>query len=160
MLKRLKKTWKEEEAQSKKSQSPAPAEEVIAPLPTPIHPEVTPDVSQNHESVSGCGPKRSRDDFEPDAVDVAVSERPAKLLKTTDLDSLRNHLPEIIDSRERDEGGVRLSLLTLKERIFEQAKSENSKSMILLCLHSCMLTPPPISYRRYSAYKSLHQSIG
>lgn len=138
MLKRLKRTWKEEEAQSKKSQSPAPtASDSVAGSPAPL-PHELPPTSEGEQNVLPIlqevnvpskilASKRNRDTFEPESTDVAESERPTKLLKTVDLDPIRNHLPEIFDSRERYENQAHLSLATLKERIFAQATNENSK---------------------------------
>lgn len=143
MLKRLKQTWKEEEAQFKKSQSPAPASETAAasPTPTPSEPrpsEGEPDNSQENKPASFYAPKRSRDAFETDVADVTKSERPTKVPKIEN-DSLRNHLPEILDSRERYENQVHLNLSTLKERIFAQATVENSTLLHLVWYNMLML---------------------
>lgn len=159
MLKRLKQTWIEEGAQSK-SQSPAPLSEV-AISPTPFHHELPlttskderedtlPAVKNASSSVSVS--KRSRDTFETDTTDVIESARPAKLLKTVDLDPLRNHLPEILDSRERYESQSHLNLSTLKERIFVQATQDNSEQSL-----SIMMSPAYhyfISYCWYSSHE-------
>jgi endoribonuclease Dicer len=160
MLKRLKQTWKEEEAQFKKSQSPAPASETAAasPTPTPSEPprpsEGEPDITQENRPSSSYAPKRSRDTFETDVTDVIKSERPSKVLKIEN-DSLRNHLPEILDSRERYENQVHLNLSTLKERIFAQATVENSTlrhlvwyNMLLLIVLSSAIADIPATKGR------------
>ena len=163
MLKRLKRTWKEEEAQSKKSQSPAPtASDSAAGSPASLPHELLPPTSESEPSVpiaqeadaaSSIPPKRNRDTFEPDSTDVAESERPTKLLKTVEvnLDPIRNHLPEIFDFRERYENLAHLSLATLKERIFAQATIENSKPFAtVITFNTYPLCP---SHCRYSGYK-------
>jgi len=144
MLKILKKTWKDEEALSKNPQvSPAPS------LTTPSSPNTdlenthihddTPKIILDIESPFISHPKRTRDAFEPDLNDPTLSERPAKLFKTGNPDSLRNRLPEILDFREREENEPQLSILTLKEQVFEQAKHQNSEYAFLLDLVACDL---------------------
>ncbi|KAJ3502178.1 hypothetical protein NLJ89_g9006 [Agrocybe chaxingu] len=118
MLKKLKKTWKEEEQMSQ------------PPAPSPEGP-----ISQTHDLressldiASKSGAKRTRDNFEQEATDPHA-ERPTKVLKAAASDSLRNHLPEIVDSRDKEEE-LHISLANLKERIFEQAKQQNSKRFL------------------------------
>jgi hypothetical protein len=137
MLKILKKTWKEEEALSKNPQvSPAPS--LITPSPNTDF-----ENAHNHDDIPNLildaspfisHPKRTRDAFEPDVNDPALSERPAKFFKTGNADSLRNRLPEILDFREREDNEPQLSILTLKEQVFEQAKHQNSEYAFLLDL--------------------------
>ena len=137
MLKILKKTWKDEEALSKNPQvSPAPS--LTAPSSpitdfenTPIHDDV-PNLILDIAPPFISHPKRTRDAFEPDVNDPALSERPSKLSRTGNPDSLRNRLPEILDSREREEIEPQLSILTLKEQICAQAKHQNSEYAFLL----------------------------
>lgn len=138
MLKILKKTWKEEEALSKNPQvSPAPS------LTTPSSPNTDFENTHTHDDIPNLildaspfisHPKRTRDAFEPDVNDPALFERPVKLFKTGNADSLRNRLPEILDFREREENEPQLSILTLKEQVFEQAKHQNSEYGFLLDL--------------------------
>ncbi|KAF8913820.1 hypothetical protein CPB84DRAFT_1832684 [Gymnopilus junonius] len=126
MLKYQRKIWKD---QDKGSQSPAstPGPDID---PTQASSGDSAILTDPHVSLRNTSPsisisKRTRDSFEPDNKDPALSERPAKFLKTSNIDSLRNHLPEIIDPREREEARLGLSMLSLKEQILEQAKYEN-----------------------------------
>jgi len=137
MLKILKKTWKDEGALSKTPQvSPAPSLTVpSSPITdfedTLIHddiPNLIPDIAPPFIS----HPKRTRDTCEPDVNEPALSERPSKLFRTGNPDSLRNRLPEILNFREREEIEPQLPILTLKEQICEQAKHQNSEYAFLL----------------------------
>jgi hypothetical protein len=117
MLKILEKTWKEEEA--KKSQSPVPSQEIFQPT------ELTSSDNPSHETymdVSSCRTKRSRAITDP-----ATSERPSKLPKTVGSDFLRDHLPEVVDSHDRDDNMVFLTTPTFKEQILEESKHDNGK---------------------------------
>lgn len=131
MFKYKRKAWRDQDA-SKDSQSPAstPGPSEGEPLRASSVDLTIPTTSSHavlrNASPSLSAPKRTRDTFEPDAIDPALSERPAKYLKTSNTDSLRNHLPEIIDPREREEARLGLPLLSFKEQILEQAKYENS----------------------------------
>ncbi|KDR83836.1 hypothetical protein GALMADRAFT_150895 [Galerina marginata CBS 339.88] len=141
MFKILRKNWKEQEAK----ESPGSNPDVESTPPPNINMGNTTVAAENsntawqNDSLSVGGPKRNRDSFEPDPNDPAMSERPAKFLKTSNLDSLRNHLPEIIDSRDRGETRLAPSMLSLKEQVFEEAKYDNiiatlppTKSSLLL----------------------------
>ena len=117
MLKILEKTWKEEEA--KNSQSPVLGQEVSQPT------ELTSSDNPSHESymdISSCRTKRSRAGTDP-----ATSERPSKLLKTVGSDFLRDHLPEVVDSHDRDDNMTFFTPPTFKEQILEEAKHDNGK---------------------------------
>ena len=125
MLKILEKTWKEEEA--KKSQSPVPGQEISQPT------EITSFVNPSHETymdVSSCRAKRSA------STDPVTSERPSKLPKTVGSDFLRDHLPELVDSHDRDDNMIFLTVTapTFKERILEEAKHDNGKYGALFCI--------------------------
>ncbi|KAF8165429.1 hypothetical protein B0H34DRAFT_689150 [Crassisporium funariophilum] len=133
MLKLLKKTWKEGEAN--KSQSPQGI------TPTLSNDSFSSDNTTiaGHESsmiadataTSGCRSKRSRPSLEPETNDPSTSERPSKLLKTATIDDfLRNHLPEVVDSRDRDEHAIPLNLFTLREQILEQSKCDNTIAVL------------------------------
>ena len=124
MLKILEKTWKEEEA--KKSQSPVPGQEISQPT------ELTPSDNPSHETymdVSSCRTKRLRASTDP-----ATSERPSKLPKTVGSDFLRDHLPEVVDSHDRDDNMIFLTAPTFKEQILEEAKHDNGKYVALFCI--------------------------
>ena len=137
MLKILKKTWKDEEALSRNPQvSPAPSLTPSSPNTDLGSTHILDDIPLDIGSPFISHPKRTRDALEPDLNDPALSERPAKLLKTGNTDSLRNRLPEILDFREREENEPQLSILTLKEQVFEQAKHQNSEYTLLLDLVS------------------------
>jgi len=114
----LKKTWKQEE---RKSSSPVLAtsqeEESITTQPSPIQPVLDSPIT---------GIKRSREAFEPDEP-RPTKERPIKAAKTSTFDSIRNHLPEIVDSKDREDGVISLSLSTLKDQISDCAKQQNSE---------------------------------
>ena len=143
MLKFLKKTWKDEEALSKNPQFPAqshtsPASPSTDLDNTHIH-DLTPNFTVDTAPHFISHPKRTRDTFEPDVHGPTLPERPAKLLRTGNPDSLRNRLPEILDSREREENRPQLSILTLKEQILEQAKQQNSEYVFFP-----ILSPPDL----------------
>lgn len=116
----LKKTWRQEEVTSQ-SLLPTPSaedtESVLAQTPNPPSVDIP---------TSKSGSKRSRQEFEPEP-QSSPAERPSKAAKTWTHDSIRNHLPEIVDSRQRDDAVVHLSLSVLKEQISETAKLQNSK---------------------------------
>lgn len=119
MLKFLEKTWKEEGAKE------FPAEISQAT-------ELTSSVNPSHEiymDVSSCRAKRSRASTDP-----ATSERPSKLPKTVGSDFLRDHLPEVVDSNDRDDNMIFLTAPTFKEQILEEAKHDNGKYYILFCI--------------------------
>jgi len=156
MLKFLKKTWKDEEALSKNPQFPAQSLTSPASPSTDldnihIH-DLTPNLTTDTAS-SISHPKRTRDTFEPDVHDPSLSERPAKLLRTGNADSLRNRLPEILDSREREENRPQLSILTLKEQILEQAKQQNSEYVFFSILSLPLIYALSESYCRPSLCK-------
>ena len=121
----LKKTWGHGE---RKSESPA----VVPSLPesnTVEQPHHTPPPDRDPPSPRSplkSGSKRSREDFDVDPR-LPATERPLKAAKTSTFDSIRNHLPEIIDINSRDDAVVPLSLSALKEQIFEHAKKQNSE---------------------------------
>ena len=126
MLKILENTWKEEEA--KKSQSPVPGQKISQ------SPELTFSAIDNpsHETymdVSSSRAKRSRASTDP-----VTSERPSKLPKTVGSDLLRDHLPEVVDSNDRDDNMIFLTAPTFKEQILEEAKHDNSKYCALFCI--------------------------
>lgn len=118
MLKILEKSWKEEEA--KKCQSPGPGHDQEISQPTPDNAF---NESYMDTDVSSCRTKRSRASTDP----AASSERPSKLLKTVGSDFLRDHLPEVVDSRDRDDNMILLTAPTFKEQILEEAKHDNGK---------------------------------
>ncbi len=126
----LKKTWKQEE---RKSLSPVLAtsqeEESITTPPSPVLDSPT------------IGIKRSREVFEPDELHLA-KERPIKAAKTNTFDSIRNHLPEIVDSGDREDGAALLSLSTLKDQISDCAKQQNSECSYFFTMR-VHLTPVP-----------------
>ena len=123
MLKIPEKTWKEEE--TKKSQSPIPGQEISQPT------ELTSSASphETYMDVSSCRAKRSRASTDP-----ATSERPSKLPKTVGSDFLRDHLPEVVNSNDRDDNMILLSAPTFKEQILEEAKHDNGKYCALFCV--------------------------
>ena len=124
MLKILEKTRKEEEA--KKSQSPVPGQEISQPT------ELASSANPSHETymdVSSCRAKRSRASTDP-----AISERPSKLPKTVGSDFLRDHLPEVVDSHDRDDNMIFHTAPTFKEQILEEAKHDNGKYCALFCI--------------------------
>lgn len=130
MLKILENTWKEEEAT--KSQSP------VSDLEISQSPELTSSVIDNpsHETymdISSCRAKRSA------STDPATSERPSKLPKTVGSDFLRDYLPEVVDSNDRDDNMIFLTAPTFKEQILEEAKHDNGKYCALFCIeqYSC-----------------------
>lgn len=117
----LKKTWKQED---KKSPSPVLAisrEEPVTELPSPV---------QDALDSPTAGIKRSREEFESHEPH-ATKDRPFKAAKKDTFDSIRNHLPEIVDSGDREDGVVPLSLSALKEQISECVKQQNSKRLYL-----------------------------
>lgn len=127
MLKILEKTWKDEEA--KKSQSPVPGQETSQVSQTTASDPTSSD-SPSHETymdISSCRTKRSRASADP-----ATSERPSKLPKTVGSDFLRDHLPEVVDSHDRDDNMIILTAPTFKEKILEEAKHDNGKYSVLL----------------------------
>jgi hypothetical protein len=126
MLKILENSWKEEEAN--KPQSLLSGQEISQPT------ELTSSVIDNpsHETymdVSSCRAKRSRASTDP-----ATSERPSKLPKTVGSDFLRDHLPEVVDSNDRDDNMIFLTAPTFKEQILEEAKHDNGKYCALFCI--------------------------
>ena len=126
MLKILEKTWKEEEAN--KSQSSVPGQEISQST------ELTSSDTGNssHETymdVSSCRAKRSRASTDP-----ATSERPSKLAKTVGSDFLRDYLPEVVDSNDRDDNMIILTAPTFKEQILEEAKRDNGEYCALFCI--------------------------
>ena len=128
MLKILEKTWKEEEA--KKPQS---TDQEISQSTEPTssdNPSYEP-----YMDVSSCRTKRSRASTDP-----TTSERPSKLLKTVDSDFLRDHLPEVVDSHDRDDNTmIILTAPTFKEQILEEAKHDNGKYGVLSCIEQDFL---------------------
>ncbi|KAH9482923.1 Dicer-like protein 1 [Psilocybe cubensis] len=132
MSKIARKSWKGSEA-TKDSPSPAPTVHDIEHMSsssrdTPIQDTIgAPSVSDASLGDLSVSSKRTRDDFEKALSNPSIYERPAKFLRISNSDSLRNRLPEIVGAREREEGGLALSHLSLKERILEQSKQENSK---------------------------------
>ena len=127
MLKNLDKTWKEEE--EKKSQSPVPGQEISHPTELTSS---TSSVNPSHETymdATSCRAKRSRASTDP-----PTSERPSKLPKTDGSDFLRDHLPEVLDSNERDDNMIVLTAPTFKEQILEEAKHDNGKYCALFCI--------------------------
>ena len=121
MLKILEKAWKEEEA--KKSQSPALGQEMSQPTNNvPSDNLSQADQPCMDTDLSSCRTKRSRASTDP-----ATSERPSKLLKTVGSDLLRDHLPEVVDSHDRDDHMIFLTAPTFKEQILEEAKHDNSE---------------------------------
>ncbi|KAF9534830.1 hypothetical protein CPB83DRAFT_901776 [Crepidotus variabilis] len=129
MLNLLKKTWKEEEF--KKSQSPAPVlsregstfEHLAAPSSSEL--ELIVDTPASSKPPN----KRSRDTFETETRAPSV-ERPVKAIKTNPTDSIRNHLPEIVGSKHRDDEAFPVSLIALKDQIFEHAKENNTIAVL------------------------------
>jgi hypothetical protein len=117
----LKKTWRQEEGTSQSSLSVPSAEDAESVLDRTL--------SQPGIDASGwkSGSKRSREEFDPEP-QPSSAERPSKATKTGTHDSIRNHLPEIVDSRHRDDTAAPLSLSLLKEQISECAKQQNSES--------------------------------
>lgn len=117
MLKMLEKTWKEEE-EAKKLQRPDIGQEISQPS-TQL---TSSDSSSSYMDVSSYGrAKRSRASTDP-----ATSERPSKLLKVIGSDSLRDHLPEVVGSHDRDDDNmIFLTAPTFKEQILEEAKHDN-----------------------------------
>jgi len=113
----LKKTWRQEEETPQSSvPSAEDAESVLDQTP-----------SQPGEDIPWKpGSKRSREEFDPEP-QPSSAERPSKATKTWTHDSIRNHLPEIVDSRHRDDAVAPLSLSLLKEQISESAKHQNSE---------------------------------
>jgi len=128
MLKKLRKTWQDEEKQSQNSPPRQEGTSIEQLRYTPPPPNTIADVEPNvvGNVPSKFGHKRTRDVFEPEA-QLPQSERPAKAIRTGFSDSIRNHLPEIVDGRDRDDGQLPLSLGAMKEQVFEQAKQQNSK---------------------------------
>lgn len=122
MLKFLEKTWKEEEA--KKSQSPIPGRES-----SELSSDNAPDEPYMDTDLNSCRTKRSRASTDP-----ATSERPSKLLKTVGSDFLRDHLPEVVDSHDRDDNMILLTVSTFKEQILEEAKHDNGKFSAFFCI--------------------------
>jgi hypothetical protein len=123
----LERTWKEEEA--KKSQSPVPGQEISQ---VSQFTELTSSDNPSHETymdVSSCRTKRSRASTDP-----ATSERPSKLPKTVGSDFLRDYLPEVVDSHDRDDNMIFLTAPTFKEQILEEAKHDNGKYCALFCI--------------------------
>jgi len=123
----LKKTWGHGE---RKSESPA----IVLSVPEPNtleQPQYTLPQSDLPQSQLKSGSKRSREDFDVNPR-LPVTERPLKAAKTSTFDSIRNHLPEIIDTNSRDDAIVPLSLSALKEHIFEHAKEQNSEIFLSL----------------------------
>lgn len=116
----LKKTWRQEEPQS---HLPAPSTEE-----TELH--LDQPQSQPTVDPSQLGSKRSREEIEPGS-QPSSAERPSKAAKTGIHDSIRNHLPEIVDSRHRDDAVAPLSLSVLKEQIIEGSKLQNSRLQVL-----------------------------
>jgi hypothetical protein len=119
----LKKTWRQEE------------ETPQAPLPTPSAEDAQSVLDQtlSPQNVDEPGwkssSKRSRQEFDPEH-QPSSAERPSKVKKTGTCDSIRNHLPEIVESRHRDDAVVPLSFSLLKEQISERAKQQNSESSL------------------------------
>ena len=111
----LKKTWRQEDPKS--------------PIPAPSVEETELHVDQS-QGPSQLGCKRSREEIEPGS-QPSSAERPSKAAKTGIHDSIRNHLPEIVDSRHRDDAVVPLALSVLKEQITKGAKLQNSRSQVL-----------------------------
>jgi hypothetical protein len=116
----LKKTWRQEEGTSQGS------------LPLPSAEDAEPVLDQTLSQPSADAPKssskRSREEFDPEP-QPSCAERPSKVKKTKTYDSIRNHLPEIVDSRHRDDAVAPLSFSLLKEQISEHAKQQNSESL-------------------------------
>ena len=117
MFKNMEKTWKGEEA--KISQVPVSGQQ---------NPQTTQLSSSDKLShgfymdVSSSRTKRSRA-----STDSATPERPSKIPKTIGSDFLRDHLPEVVDSHERDDNMSFLTAPTFKEQILEEAKYDNGK---------------------------------
>jgi hypothetical protein len=119
----LKKTWRQEEGTSQSSLSVPSAEDAESVLNRTL--------SQPGIDTSGwkSGSKRPREQFDPEP-QPSSAERPSKATKIGTHDSIRNHLPEIVDSRHRDDTATLLSLSLLKEQISECAKQQNSESSL------------------------------
>lgn len=125
MFKILRKSWTEGGISQSPSPAPSSHEAETSSLNIGDNSDGTP--AQNSAlRKSLLALKRTRDDFEPESVDQALSERPAKFLKTGNADLLRYHLPEILSSREKDEQPIAPASLTLRAQIFEQSKLVNS----------------------------------
>lgn len=136
MSKIARKSWKDPEA-TKDSPSPAPIAQDIEPILSSSQNDAVQDsigpasVSEASFGDLSASSKRTRDDFEKTLPNPGIYERPAKFLRTANSDSLRNRLPEIVGPREREDGALVLSHLSLKERILEKSKQENSNDRIL-----------------------------
>lgn len=119
----LKKTWRQEEGTPQSSVPVPSAEDVESVLDLTL--------SEPGEDIPTWKPgsKRSREEFDPEPQPGSV-ERPSKATKTGTHDSIRNHLPEIVVSRHRDDAVAPLSLSLLKEQISESAKLQNSESSL------------------------------
>lgn len=115
----LKKTWRQEEGTSQGSLPVPSAKDAESVLDQTLS---QPTDVPTWKSSS----KRSREEFDPEPQPSSI-ERPSKAKKTRTYDSIRNHLPEIVDSRHRDDAVVPLSFSLLKEQISERAKQQNSE---------------------------------
>lgn len=125
----LKKTWGHGE---RKSENSATVLESLPESNTLEQPQHTPPPDEDPpQSPLKSGSKRSREDFDIDP-QLPATERPLKAAKTSTFDSIRNHLPEIVDVNNRDNAVVPLSLSALKEQIFEHAKEQNSELLFPL----------------------------
>lgn len=111
------KTWRQEESTSKSA----------PPVPSAEDAESVLDQASIDSSTWKSGGKRSREEFDPEP-QPGSTERPSKAAKTGTRDSIRNHLPEIVESRHRDDDTLPpLALSVLKEQISECAKQQNSE---------------------------------
>ncbi|KAF9058086.1 hypothetical protein BJ165DRAFT_107174 [Panaeolus papilionaceus] len=86
--------------------------------------------STNDENQPPYGEKRPRDEENGATTSPSAVERPAKLAKLDTKDSIRNHLPEIVGSGEREESFLQTSWLQIGEQLLEQAKKENTISIL------------------------------
>ena len=118
----LKKTWRQEEGTS---ESPLllPAGDAESVLDGALS-------QSGLDATWKSGSKRSREQFDSEP-QPSSAERPSKATKTGTRDSIRNHLPEIVDTRHRDDAVVTLSLSLLKEQISKGAKQQNSESSLV-----------------------------
>jgi hypothetical protein len=116
----LKKTWRQDEDPPQSSISVPSAEDAESVLDQALNEDIP---------TWKPGSKRPREEFDPEP-QPSSAERPSKAKKTGTNDSIRNHLPEIVDSRHRDDAIAPLSLSLLKEQISQIAKDQNSESSI------------------------------
>lgn len=130
MFKILRKSWKGRDS-TQRSHSPAPSQEVDT------SPENHSDAESTASDMDGISAsliptssrtKRSRDVFEPEVEQTFDIDRPSKVPKTDEPDYLRNHLPEILDTTERDEISNRLSLESRREQILLRLQNENGNA--------------------------------